>query len=60
MLGLKLSGHNDAPLVPDAPNRVEATRKKSEAAAPARIAGDRGRRGHWSPLRRLPGPNLTG
>jgi integrase len=28
----------DAPLVPDAPNRVEATRKKSKAAAPARIA----------------------
>ena len=28
----------DAPLVPDAPNRVEATRKKSKAATPARIA----------------------
>jgi integrase len=28
----------DAPLVPDAPNGVEATRKKSKAATPARIA----------------------
>jgi integrase len=28
----------DAPLVPDAPNRVETTRKKSKTVAPARIA----------------------
>ena len=38
LLGLMLFGHPEAPLVPDAPNRVEATRKKSKAAAPARIA----------------------
>jgi hypothetical protein len=28
---------HDAPLVPDTPNRVEARRRKSKAAAPARI-----------------------
>jgi hypothetical protein len=33
-----LKPHHDAPLVPDTPNRVEASRKKSKAAAPARIA----------------------
>jgi hypothetical protein len=38
LLGLTLGGYHDAPLVPDAPTRVEATRKKSKAAAPARIA----------------------
>jgi hypothetical protein len=38
LLGLKLGGHHDAPLVPDTPTRVEASRKKSKAAAPARIA----------------------
>jgi hypothetical protein len=46
LLGLKLGPvgpsasecHHDAPLVPETPNRVEATRKKSKAAAPARIA----------------------
>lgn len=38
LLGLTLGAHHDAPLVPDAPNRVEAARKKSKAAAPARIA----------------------
>ena len=38
LLGLTLGGHHEAPLVPDAPNRVEAARKKSKAAAPARIA----------------------
>jgi integrase len=36
--GLKLGGHDDAPLVPDTPTRVEASRKKSKAAAPTRIA----------------------
>ena len=35
LLGLTL-GHHDAPLVPDTPTRVEASRKKS--SAPARIA----------------------
>jgi hypothetical protein len=34
LLGLTLGGHHDAPLAPDVPNRVEATRKKSKAAAP--------------------------
>ena len=42
LLGLTLGGggrgHHDAPLVPDTPTRVEASRKKSKAAAPARIA----------------------
>jgi len=38
LLGLALGTHHDAPLVPDAPNRVEAARKKSKATAPARIA----------------------
>jgi integrase len=38
LLGLKLGGHHDAPLVPDTPTRVEASRKKSKAAAPVRIA----------------------
>jgi integrase len=38
LLGLTLGGHHDAPLVPDAPTRVEASRKRSKAAAPARIA----------------------
>jgi integrase len=38
LLGLKLGPHHDAPLVPDTPTRVEATRKKSKAAAPARVA----------------------
>jgi hypothetical protein len=38
LLGLTLGGHHDAPLVPDAPNRVEANRKKSKVSAPARIA----------------------
>jgi hypothetical protein len=38
LLGLELGAHHDAPLVPDAPNRVEAARKKSKAAAPDRIA----------------------
>jgi hypothetical protein len=33
LLGLTLGGHEDAPLVPDAP-----TVKKRKAAAPARIA----------------------
>ena len=33
LLGLTLGGHEDAPLVPDAP-----TAKKRKAAAPARIA----------------------
>lgn len=28
--------HHDAPLVPDAPNRVDAARKKTKATAPAR------------------------
>jgi hypothetical protein len=37
LLGLT-HGHHDAPPVPDAPRRVEATRKKNKAAAPARIA----------------------
>ena len=37
LLGLTLGAHHDAALVPDAPNRVEAARKKSKAA-PARIA----------------------
>jgi hypothetical protein len=37
LLGLTLGGNHDAPLVPDTPNRVEATRKKSRAATPARI-----------------------
>jgi hypothetical protein len=36
-LGLTLGAHHDAALVPDAPNRVDAARKKSKAA-PARIA----------------------
>jgi|SRR6266700_6724024 len=27
-----LKSHHDAPLAPDAPNRIEATRKKSKAA----------------------------
>ena len=31
LLGLTLGGNHDAPLVPDTPNRVEATRKKSKA-----------------------------
>jgi hypothetical protein len=38
LLGLTLGGHDAAPLVPDAPTRVEASRKKSKAAAPVRIA----------------------
>jgi len=38
LLGLKLGGHHDAPLVPDTPTRVEASRKKSKAAPPVRIA----------------------
>jgi integrase len=38
LLGLGLGAHHDAPLVPDTPNRVEASRKKSKAAAPVRIA----------------------
>jgi hypothetical protein len=38
LLGLTLGGDHDVPLVPDTPNRVEATRKKSKAAALARIA----------------------
>src|SRR5664279_5044853 len=38
LLGLKLGDHHDAPLVPDTPTRVEASRKKSKVAAPARIA----------------------
>ena len=38
LLGLALGTHYDAPLVPDAPNRVEAARKKSKATLPARIA----------------------
>jgi integrase len=38
LLGLTLGPHHDAPLVPDTPNRVEASRKKSKAAAPVRIA----------------------
>jgi integrase len=38
LLRLTLGGHHDAPLVPDTPTRVEASRKKRKAAAPARIA----------------------
>jgi integrase len=38
LLGLTLGGHDEAPLVPDTPSRIEANRKKSKAAAPARIA----------------------
>lgn len=38
LLGLRLGEDHDAPLVPDAPNEVEGTRKKRKAAAPARIA----------------------
>jgi integrase len=38
LLGLTLGGHHDAPLVPDAPTGTEASRKKSKAVAPARIA----------------------
>ena len=38
LLGLTLGGSHDAPLVPDAPNRVALTRKERKAAAPARIA----------------------
>jgi len=38
LLGLTFGGYQDAPLVPDAPIRVEAARKKSKAAAPARFA----------------------
>jgi hypothetical protein len=38
LLGLTLGPHHDAPLVPDTPNRVEASRKKSKAVAPIRIA----------------------
>jgi hypothetical protein len=30
-----LKSHHDAPLTPDAPDRIEATRKKSKATAPA-------------------------
>ena len=37
LLGLTL-GHHDAPLVPDTPTRVEASRKKSKAVAPIRVA----------------------
>ena len=38
-VGPSASGrHDDAPLVPDTPTRVEASRKKSKAAAPVRIA----------------------
>ena len=38
LLGLTLGGNHDAPLVPDAPNRVASTRKERKAAAPIRIA----------------------
>jgi hypothetical protein len=38
LLGLGLGAHHDAPLVPDTPHRVKASRKKSNAAAPVRIA----------------------
>ena len=35
LLGLTVGAHHEAPLVPDVPNAVEATRKKSKAAARA-------------------------
>jgi hypothetical protein len=38
LLGLTLGGQDAAPLVPDTQSRIEANRKKSKAAAPARIA----------------------
>jgi integrase len=38
LLGLALGAHHDAPLVPDAPKRFGAARKKSKAAALARFA----------------------
>jgi integrase len=38
LLGLALGAHHDASLVPDAPKRVGAARKKSKAAALARFA----------------------
>jgi hypothetical protein len=38
LLGITIGGHHDAPLVPDAPSRVEAARKKNKATASARIA----------------------
>jgi integrase len=38
LLGLTPRGHHDATLAPSMPTRVEASRKKSKAAAPARIA----------------------
>jgi hypothetical protein len=38
LLGLTLGGHHDAPLVPDMPARVEASRKKSKTPTPAPIA----------------------
>jgi hypothetical protein len=38
LLGLTHGGHHHAPLVPDPPTRVEASRNKSKPAAPARIA----------------------
>jgi hypothetical protein len=34
LLGLTLGCHDDAPLAPDTPSRVEATRKKSKAVVP--------------------------
>jgi|SRR5580700_10451519 hypothetical protein len=40
LLGLTLCGHHDAPLAPDAPNRVASTRKKEQS----RRAGSRSAR----------------
>src|SRR5258708_38249737 len=47
LLGLTLGPHHDAPLVPDTPNRVEASRKKSKAAAPVRAGAGEGAGGHY-------------
>jgi integrase len=38
LLGLTRGADHDAPLVPDTPTRLEASRKKSKAAVPARVA----------------------
>jgi hypothetical protein len=38
LIGITLGAHHDAPLVPEAPNQVEAARKKRRAVASARIA----------------------
>jgi hypothetical protein len=38
LLGFTPGSHHDATLAPSMPTRVEASRKKSKAATPARIA----------------------